>query len=108
MYEPSRHIDSFFIAGFQHHDGAFVLGKLKPGKKIDLVPEFDNPYDPNAIALKRKGVHLGYVPHTKNAIIAQLLRFGHTDVFECRVLQVNKNADPWNQVRVGLFVKDNR
>lgn len=46
MYEPSKMYDSFDIAGFQYHDGALVLGSLKVGKKLDLVPEFDNPYDP--------------------------------------------------------------
>ena len=31
MYAPSRNLFSFHIAGFQHHDGALVLGKLKAG-----------------------------------------------------------------------------
>lgn len=108
MYEPSKMYDSFDIAGFQYHDGALVLGSLKVGKKLDLVPEFDNPYDPNAVSVRRKGVHLGYVPRARNATIAQLLRFGHNDVFECRVMKVDKSADPRNQVHVGIYVVDKR
>lgn len=108
MYEPSKHYDTFFIAGFQHHDGALALGKLKPGKKLELVPEPDNPYDPDAVALYRKETMLGYVPKGKNALIAQLARFGHGDVFECRVMQVDPQADPWEQVRVGIYVTDRR
>lgn len=108
MYEPSKHYDTFFIAGFQYHDGALALGKLKPGKKLNLVPEPDNPYDPNAVALYRKGIMLGYVPKGQNALIAQLAHFGHDNVFECRVMQVNPQADPWEQVRVGIYVTDRR
>ena len=107
MYEPTRNVTSFCIAGFKHHEGAFVLGKLKVGKKLELVPEFDNPYDPCAMAIYRKGVKLGYVPKDENYMLSLLSFYGH-DVFECRVMQVNPEADPWNQVRVGIYVKDAR
>lgn len=108
MYEPSRHVSTFHIAGFQYHDGALVLDRLKPGMRLKLVPEPDNPYDPDAVALRFKKVMLGYVPRTENGVIAQLMRFGHKGVFEARVLQVEPNADPWHQVRVGIFVRDAR
>ena len=108
MYEPTKQIDQFLIAGFQYHDGADVLDKLEVGTKLDLVPEFDNPYDPNAIAIKYKGVHLGYVPRDKNSLLAQLLFFGHKDVVRCKVVQRDKKADPREQVRVKLYLKDKR
>ena len=108
MYESSKIMQSFFIAGFQYHDGALALKKLKPGKKLELIAELDNPHDPDAVAIYRKGVHLGYVPGDSNATIAQLLRFGHANVLECRIMQVDKKADPWKQVRVGIYVTDNR
>lgn len=108
MYEPSRKIDSFLIAGFQHHEGAFVLDKLKVGKKLDLVAEPDNPYDPCAVAIKRKGVFLGYVPRDSNALLSQMLHFGHNDVVECRITQVDKHANPREQVRVALYLTDKR
>ena len=59
MYEPSRNLFSFHIAGFQHHDGALVLGELKAGDTLELVPERDNPYDAEAIAVKFHGTMLG-------------------------------------------------
>lgn len=108
MYEPSRQVNSFYIAGFQYHDGAFVLDKLKPGNKLKMVPEPDNPYDPNAIALRYKKVKLGHVPHNENQLLAIMAHYGHTGVFEARVLQVNPDAAPWHQVRVGIYVKDKR
>ena len=108
MYEPTRQIDQFTIAGFQYHDGSDVLDKLDVGTKLDLVPEFDNPYDPNAVAIKYKGVHLGYVPRERNALLAQLLFFGHGGVVRCKVVRRDKKAHPREQVRVKLYLKDKR
>ncbi len=107
MYEPSKHVATYFIAGFQYWDGALVIDKLKVGTKLDMVPEFDNPYDPNAIAIYYKGTKLGFMPKSENSIPALLAYYGH-NVFKLRVLQVDKKADPWEQVRVGLYVKDAR
>ena len=108
MYEPSKHLKSFHIAGFQHHDGALVLDQLKVGAKLEMVPERDNPHDPEAVALYFADVMLGYVPRDDNGLISLLAYYGHSDVFEARVLQVNPEADPWKQVRVGVYVADKR
>lgn len=54
------------------------------------------------------GVKIGYVPADKNGLISTLAFFGHTSVFECRVLQVAPEKDPWEQVRVGIYVVDAR
>lgn len=108
MYEPSRHVSTFFVAGFQHHDGALVFDKLKVGTPLQLVPERDNPYDSDAMALSIDGVMIGYVPREENALVSLLDYYGHADVFEVRVLQVNPEASPWEQVRVGLYVRDAR
>ena len=51
---------------------------------------------------------LGYVPKDKNSLLSKLLYFGHGDAVECRVLQVDRKAVPWEQVRVGIFVTDKR
>jgi len=108
MYKPSKHVATFFVAGFQHHDGCLALGKLKPGKKLKMVPEPDNPFDPDAIELRYKGAKLGYVPRDHNKDLALLAFYGHEGVYEARVMQVDPEADPWQQVRVGLYVTDNR
>ena len=108
MYEPSRHLATYYIAGFQHWDGAFVLNKLKPGATVRMVPEPKNPHDPAAIAIFYKNVKLGYIPANQNETISLLYAYGHDDVFELRVLQVDPKAAPWHQVRVGLYVRDAR
>jgi len=108
MYEPSKHIATFNIAGFQHYDGALVLNKLAPGKKLKLVHTPDNPYDPNAIELRYKGTKLGYVPASQNAHLAAMMFYGHGKAFQARVLQVDPTAEPWHQVLVGIYITDAR
>lgn len=106
MYTPDRHYASFYIAGFQYHDGTQVLSKLKPGTKLKLVAEPDNPYDPNAVAIFRKGTHLGYVPQNLNDTLSQLLVLGHADVFEAYVSSVAPEELPYKQVYATIKVKD--
>ena len=101
MAAQSRYMDDFNVAGMRYWDGATVLDKLKPGKKLRLVAEPRNRHDPNAVAIYRKDVKIGYVPRANNAMIAQLLRFGHHDVVECRILKVDSKADTWNRCASG-------
>ena len=108
MYQPSRVLASFCIAGFQFGEGALVLDKLKPGVHLEMVAEPDNPHDPSAIALYFEGKRLGYVPEDGNEPFATMLFFGHANAFECIVQQVAPERSPWHQVRVGVFVTDAR
>ena len=59
-------------------------------------------------AIEYKGVHLGYVPRERNALLAQPLFFGHGGVVRCKVVQRDKKAHPREQVRVKLYLKDKR
>ena len=108
MYEPSREFLNFHVAGFSHWYGYKVMHKLVPGAKLHFVPEPDNPYDPNAVALYKGKTKIGFVPRACNVERAQLLRFGHTDVFECCVTAVDPTAHPERQVRAKVLVKDAR
>lgn len=107
MYTPSRHFMDFHISGFTYWEGAEVFGKLSVGNKLEVCPENDNPYDPDAVALyfgKRK---IGYIPRHENSQISMFLFFGHSP-FEAYVSQINPEAHPERQVRVVLKIKDNR
>ncbi len=106
MESRTRYIADFDIAGMRYWDGATVLSALKVGEGLSLVAESDNAADPDAVAIYRDGVKLGYVPRSENGLVAQLLHFGHRDVLECRILKVDPAADTWKQVRVGLYVTD--
>ncbi len=107
-FEPSRRLTSFHIRGFQHWDGALVFGDIKVGDSLDLVAETDNPYDPQAVAVYFKGTKLGYVPASENELFSTMFYFGHADAFEARVMQIDPEADTWNQVRMGIYVTDAR
>ena len=86
-----------------------MLSSLKPGEStLTLVPEPDNPHDPDAVAIYFGNHKLGFVPGSENALISLMCHYGHADVFEVRVLQVKEDADPWKQVRVGIYVTDAR
>ncbi len=106
MNTHSRYLADFNVAGMRYWDGALVLSRLEPGKKLQLIAEPQNQYDPNAVAIYFNDSKIGYIPQEFNFFPAQLLRFGHQKVLECRVLKVNKSADPWKQLRVGLYVTD--
>lgn len=108
MYKPSRLLSSFYIAGFKYWDGALILDKLSIGNELQLVTESDNPHDPSAIAVLFSGVKLGYIPADENKEISIMMFYGHQDVFEARVLQIDKQAAPWKQVLVGLYVREAR
>lgn len=108
MYVPSRNLMAFHVAGVKHHEGALVLNQIKVGDELDLVAEPDNPFDPSAIAIMCGGVKLGYVPRACNSELALLMFYGHGSIFECRAIQVALENDPWEQLRVAIFVKDAR
>ena len=83
-------------------------GKLKAGDTLELVPERDNPYDAEAIAVKFHGTMLGYIPADSVGPLSTLFFYGHGAAFECRVLQVAPERSPWHQVRAAVFVRDAR
>lgn len=102
----SRHITDFNVAGMRYWDGALVLDELKVGANLTMVVEENNPHDPDAVALYWENTKIGYIPKDSNWLPAQLLRFGHNDVLECRILKVNTEADTWKQVQAGIYVTD--
>ena len=79
---------------------------LNAAKSCPFGP--DNPYDSQAIAIKARGEMLGYVPAEMNATLSVLFHYGHAPIFECRVMQVAPENDPWKQLRVAIYVKDAR
>lgn len=105
-WQASTHYLSTKIAGFGYYDGIFLLNTLEVGMKLDLFLEIDNPCDPNAVAIYRDDKKLGYLPRSENTLISQLLRFGHTDVFEVLILQIDKEAHPEAQVKIALRFLD--
>ncbi|GAA4058056.1 HIRAN domain-containing protein [Amphibacillus indicireducens] len=107
-YERSRHLMDFHIAGFAYYDGLDVIEELTLGKHVELVPESDNPYDPEAVVIFYDGKKIGYVPKDKNALLSKLLYFGHANIFDARIQYINKETHPERQFRVVVKIADNR
>jgi hypothetical protein len=79
------------LAGFRHYDGAEAWRHMKPGDRLQLVREPDNPYDANAVRVEWRGVKLGYVPRRDNAAVARQLDRGAA--LEARVAEVRENRN---------------
>ena len=107
-YEPSRHYMDFHIAGFTYWEGLEVIGDLKTGTELTLKGEPVNPYDSEAVAVYLGNNKIGYVPKTMNSDISKFLHFGHSDLFEVKVSQIDMDEHPERQVRVVVRIKDIR
>jgi hypothetical protein len=108
MYEKSRNLLDFHIAGFAYYDGLDVIEQLTLGAPVSLKSEPDNPYDPEAIVVVLGDTKLGYVPRVKNAFLSNLLYFGYEETIEAKISARDLEAHPEQQFRVVVKIKDNR
>ena len=53
--------------------------------KTELVPEPDNPHDPNAIKVIVDGVHVGYIKSGSCSHVHKLLKENRIEKIECRI-----------------------
>lgn len=79
------------LAGFRHYDGGEVLRSLKPGDRLELVREPDNPYDANAVRVEWRGIKLGYVPRRDNTAVARQMDRGAA--LEARLAGMRENRN---------------
>ncbi len=79
------------LAGFRHYDGAASWRDMKPGDRLQLVREPDNPYDANAVRVEWRGIKLGYVPRRDNAAVARQMDRGAA--LEARVAALRENRN---------------
>lgn len=106
MYRPSAHLLSFYIRGVRYYDACEVIKYLEPADRLTLVPEPDNPYDHEAVAIYFHDTKLGYIPREMNETIFKMLTFGWKKAIKCRVLTVNPTAPTYQQIEVGIYLKD--
>ena len=116
------------LAGFGHADGHLVLKEIRPGDKLLMCREEDNKHDHEAIALFyvpkgewpqgackhnvekfKHAIHVGYIPAAHNSQLAMFMDYGHEDIFDCTIININRDAHPENkvQIRVSLLGKEN-
>ena len=68
MYSPTKLVDSFVISGLPYYDAPLIFDQLKLGSDLTIVPERDNPYDPEALALYSNDHKLGFIPRENNSL----------------------------------------
>lgn len=63
------------VVGLNHH--AAKDKPLKPGDRLELHREENNPHDPNAVGAWLSGAMVGYLPREANMVPMRILRAGH-------------------------------
>jgi hypothetical protein len=98
---------TFYIAGVQFRPKEDINKNMKcieVGDILELIPEPENKFDPNAVKICYEDlenpdiIHLGYVPKKFSAEVAALLE---ADIYlECIVEEINPAAKPWEVCKV--------
>jgi len=91
------------LAGFRYYEGTALWTEMRPGDRLDLVREPDNPHDANAIRVLWKGQLLGYLPRRENAAVARQLDRGAP--VEARITQLRESRNPWQRIAFDVLVK---
>ena len=91
---------SFYIAGVQFHELKTIIRDLGEGDGLTLIPEPTNKYDPNAVRIEHDNVMTGFVPKKFSSEVSATLEIGKD--LECVLVEVNKNAKPWEQAKVEI------
>ncbi len=93
---------SCWVAGFQYHEGPAIIDRLRPGDRLALRREPDNPYDRRAIAVYAGNRHLGYIPRAINTIPADMMEQGQRLAASIRA--VDRDAPPWLAVKMEVGI----
>ncbi|MCM1413287.1 MAG: HIRAN domain-containing protein [Bacteroides sp.] len=91
--------------------------ELEEGTKVALVREKKNKFDKNAVAIALADDYdgdpenfdfdfiLGYIPHTENEQIAQMLDMGWDDVFVAELSAVDHNGPINDRLRISIYIQ---
>jgi len=92
----------FFIAGVQFHQAKRVINDLKEGMELELNPDPNNKYDPNAIEILYYDLNeptmLGFVPKKFSPEVAAFLEIAEIPI--CTITSIDPKAKPWEQIKV--------
>ena len=96
----------FHVAGTRYYDMKKVLGRLEIGEELDIVPEPDNPYDSNAIALycyhDDREYKLGFVPKGLNKTIIEWIN-DFESVPRCSIASIEPLMPDFLKLQVRIF-----
>lgn len=96
------YLDDFYLAGAKFYQLPWILNDLKIGDDIALIPEPENRYDENAVAIHFKEKKLGFVPRVNNSNLQKLILANANVMGKISVL--NPQGEQWKQVKVTLYI----
>ena len=93
-----------FVRGFQYHAGKQVIDRIQDHDELDLVREWDNEHDADAVAVYWQGHKLGYLAMFENKALANLIDNGM--LLSAYVAYTAPELPPWEQcfIAVDLLV----
>jgi hypothetical protein len=62
------------VRGHRYYDGPDVISQLRPGDRLTLIAEPENPHDEFAVRVEWRGAKLGYLPRERNHQVSRMLR----------------------------------
>jgi hypothetical protein len=77
------------VAGFRYATRV-ALESLHPGDEVGFVPEPDNSFDSNALAVEVRGQKIGYVPKQQACAVSKLLKAGY---FKAQIERINGSPE---------------
>lgn len=89
-----------FVRGFRFHEGAAVITSVKDRDELDLVREYANEHDPDAVAVYWQGHKLGYLAIGENRALANLI--DHGMLLSAYVAYTAPELEPWEQCYVAI------
>lgn len=84
-----------YVRGVQYHAGGALIGQLKEEDELDLVREYGNEHDPDAVAVHWQGHKMGYLPMGENRALANLIDQGM--LLAAHVVYTQPDERPWEQ-----------
>jgi len=91
-----------YVRGFSHYQGPALLPKMKADDPLDLVREYDNEHDTNAVAVYWEGHKLGFLPMGENVSLAYML--DHGLLLEASVVYTQPECPPWEQLFMAVHL----
>ena len=117
MKNSSLYLMDCYVAGRQYYDVDEVWNELEIRTQLRLERDFQNLYDPNAVAIMYdkkiddgdggvfvESFQLGFIPKDHNEFIAKFLEMGWNHLFKCRISKKTPDAHYENQLRITIKI----
>ncbi len=99
-HEPVR-VYNGFLTSIMFYGFVDLKEQIRVGDKLTMARDFDNVYDPFAVAVFWKGVKIGYLATYENVVIANLLDSGIS--LNVYVSNIDLEANPKNALSIVVF-----